>query len=157
MFGKAEGVYSPQCSLGATLVAGNPILIVRDYKPMVLSGKSLGKACWMLSLRRFQEQKLSGPAVQWWANIIKWTRTYIWIPHYVLNYYLNIFKCNIITERISKHICTPEIAQIQLPIIFEGHCFKYSNICTYHWLKFFLKGSLMLSLNKILHWIFVDA
>ena len=51
------------------------------------------------------------------------------MPHYVPNEYPNIFGCNIFTERISEYICIPEIARIQIQIIFEGHfirIFKYS-------------------------------
>ena len=77
---------------------------------------------------------------QWWANIIKWTRTNIRI-------YLHATLC---TEWLSEYIwmqhiyrtniqiyCIPEIAQIQIWIIFEVILYKYSNICTPHWLKEF--------------------
>ena len=50
---------------------------------------------------------------------------YIWMLHYVPNKYPNIFGCNIFTKRISKYIRTPEIAQVQIEIIFEGPFFKY--------------------------------
>ena len=43
------------------------------------------------------------------------------MPHYGPNEYPNIFGCNIFTERLSEYISTPEIAQIQIRIIFKGH------------------------------------
>ena len=46
---------------------------------------------------------------------------YIRMPHYVPNEYPNIFGCNIFTERISKFICIPETAQIQIQILFEDN------------------------------------
>ena len=63
------------------------------------------------------------PGFQWWAIIIKWTRAniYIWMPHYVQNEYPNKFGWSIFTEQISKYICIPDIAQIRIWIIFEGH------------------------------------
>ena len=54
---------------------------------------------------------------------------YIWISHYVPNKYPNIFGWNTFTEQISEYICSPEIAQIRIRIIFEGHfiqIFEYS-------------------------------
>ena len=51
------------------------------------------------------------------------------MPHYVPNEYPNIFGCKILTERISEYIRIPEIAQIRIQIIFEGHfiqVFEYS-------------------------------
>ena len=43
------------------------------------------------------------------------------MPHYVPNKYPNVFKFNIFTAQISKFICAPEIAQIQIQIIFDGN------------------------------------
>ena len=51
------------------------------------------------------------------------------MPQYVPNEYPNIFGCHIFTKGVSKYICTPEIAKIQIQIIFEGdsiQLFKYS-------------------------------
>ena len=39
----------------------------------------------------------------------------------VPNEYSNIFGGNIFTERIPEYIRIPEIAQIRIQIIFEGH------------------------------------
>ena len=49
---------------------------------------------------------------------------YIRMPHYVPYKYPNIFGCHIFTERISEYICTPEIAQIRIRLIFKGHFIK---------------------------------
>ena len=46
------------------------------------------------------------------------------MPHYVPNKYPNIFRGHIFTERISKYIYTPKIAQIQKQIIFEGNSIR---------------------------------
>ena len=43
------------------------------------------------------------------------------IIHYVPSEYPNLFKCNIFPEQISKSIHTPEIAQIRIQLIFDGH------------------------------------
>ena len=51
------------------------------------------------------------------------------MPHNVLKEYPIIFGCKIFAEQISEYICTPEIAQIQIRIIFKG---QYFNICTHH-------------------------
>ena len=51
------------------------------------------------------------------------------MPYYVPNVYPNILGCKIFTEQISEYICVPEIALIQIQIIFKGHSiriFKYS-------------------------------
>ena len=61
----------------------------------------------------------------------------------------NIFECNILTKQISEFIRTPEIAQIQIRIIFEGHFtriikYSYSSLIE----ETLSKGSLMLPLNK---------
>ena len=51
------------------------------------------------------------------------------MPHHVPNEYPNIFGCNISTEQITEYIRIPEIARIQIQIIFEGHfiqIFEYS-------------------------------
>ena len=71
------------------------------------------------------------------------------MPHYVPNEYLNIFGCNIFTERISEYIRFPEIARIRIQIIFESHFiqifeYSYSSLIK----EFFLKHSLMLTLKK---------
>ena len=84
---------------------------------------------------------------QWWAK-------YIRMSHYVPNKYPNIFGSHIFTQQISKYICTLEIAQIQYKLYLWVISFKYSNIHTHHRLNFFLKGSIMLPLNKMLYWIF---
>ena len=80
------------------------------------------------------------------------------MPHYVPNDYPNIFGCNIFTERISKYICALDIAQIRIQITFKGHFIQileylYSSLIE----EFFLKGSLMFLLIRILHWIFLYA
>ena len=77
------------------------------------------------------------------------------MPHYVPNEYPNIFGCTIFTERISEYICIPEIAQIRIRIIFEGHFIRifeylYSSLIE----EIFQKHSLMFPQNKIVHWIF---
>ena len=46
------------------------------------------------------------------------------MPHDVPNEYPNIFGSNIFTKQISEYIGIPEIAQIQIQIIFEGHFFR---------------------------------
>ena len=54
------------------------------------------------------------------------------------------------TKQISKYICIPEIAQIWIQMIFEGHLiliFEYSYLSMIE--EIFYKGSLMLPLNKI--------
>ena len=53
------------------------------------------------------------------------------MPH-VQNEYQNIFRYNISTEQLSEYICTPEMAQIQIRITFEGHVFDYSNTRNHH-------------------------
>ena len=78
------------------------------------------------------------------------------MPHYVPNKYTNIFLCHIITKQISEYICTPDIAQIGIRIIFEGNfirIFEYSYSSLIE--EIFEKGSLMLPLNKMLYWIFL--
>ena len=80
------------------------------------------------------------------------------MPHYIPNEYPNIFGCHIFTEQISEYICTPEIAQIRIQIIFEGNfiqIFEYSYSSLIE--EIFEKGSLMLPLNKMLYWIFCYA
>ena len=72
--------------------------------------------------------------------------------------YPNKFGCHIFTKQISEYIRTPEIAQIQIRRIFEGHfirIFKYLYLSLIE--EIFEKGSLMLSLNNNFHWIFFDA
>ena len=80
------------------------------------------------------------------------------MPHYVQNEYPNIFECNIFAEKISEYTRTPEIARIRIGILLDGH---FTQIFEYLYLSLiketFLKGSLMLPLNKILHWILFDA
>ena len=74
------------------------------------------------------------------------------MPHYLPSIYPNI----LFTKRISKYICTPKIALIQ--IIFEGNfiqIFKYSYSSLIEII--FEKGTLLLPLNKMLYWIFVYA
>ena len=71
------------------------------------------------------------------------------MPHNVPNKYPNIFGCHIFTKHISKYICMPDIAQIQIGIIFKGNVFQileysYSSLIE----EIFEKGSLMLPLNK---------
>ena len=76
---------------------------------------------------------------------------YMWIPHYVPNEYPNIFGWNTFTKQISEYICCPEIAQIRIQIIFEGHfirifeylyssliegIFKRTHSC-FFWIKFY--------------------
>ena len=97
---------------------------------------------------------------QWWANIIKWTKTnlwiysdatlctdkiskYIWMPHYVKNKYPNIFGYHIFTKGITKYIPTPEKTQIQIRIIFEGNLL----IIIIDWI-FFWKGLTHASSNS---------
>ena len=78
------------------------------------------------------------------------------MPHYVPNEYPNIFGCKIFTERISEYIRFPEIAQIQIQTIFEGHfirIFEYSYSSLIE--EIFQKHSLMFPHNKILHCIFL--
>ena len=43
------------------------------------------------------------------------------MPHYVPSEYPNIFGCHIFTKQIFEYIHTPDIAQIQIRIIFYGH------------------------------------
>ena len=43
------------------------------------------------------------------------------MPHYVPNEYPNIFGYHIFTKQISENTFTPEIAQIQIQIIFKGY------------------------------------
>ena len=50
--------------------------------------------------------------------------------YHKMDKYPNIFGCHIFTEKISKNICTPDTAQIQ--IIFYGNFIQYLNIHTYH-------------------------
>ena len=80
------------------------------------------------------------------------------MPHYVPSEYLNKFECNIFTKQISKYIRTPEIAQIRIRIIFKSHFIRifeylYSSLIE----EICEKGTLMLPINKILHWILFDA
>ena len=81
---------------------------------------------------------------------------YIWMPHYVQNEFLNIFECNILTERISEYICILEISRIRIQIIFEG---RFTQIFKYLYSSLIKetlkKGSLMLPVYKIVHWIFL--
>ena len=77
------------------------------------------------------------------------------MPHYVPNEYPNVFGCPIFTKRISKYICMPEIAQIQIRIIFEGNfiqIFEYSYSSQIE--NIFEMGSLKLPLDNMLYWIF---
>ena len=80
------------------------------------------------------------------------------MPSYVPNKYPNIFGCHTFTERISEYIHTPEIARIQIRIIFKGsfiQIFKYSYSSLIE--EIFEKSSLMLPLNKMLYWILFYA
>ena len=96
---------------------------------------------------------------QWWANIIKWTQTNIQI-------YLDATLC---TKRISKYIGMHHIYWTNIRIYsYFGYSTNtntnniqgsfYSNIQTFilitDW-RNFLKGPLMLPVNKISHWIFL--
>ena len=77
------------------------------------------------------------------------------MQHYVPNEYLNIFGCNIFTERISEYIRIPEIARIRIRIIFEGHfirIFEYSYESLIE--EFFFKALTNISSKKKFHWIF---
>ena len=69
--------------------------------------------------------------------------------------YLNLFGCHIFTKQISEYIHTTEVAQKRIRIIFYGYfilMFEYSYSSMIEGI--FENGSLMLPLNKILHWIF---
>ena len=61
---------------------------------------------------------------QWWANIMKWTQTSIRIysdATLCTERISEYIRWNSFTEWISEYICSPEIAQIRIRIIFEGH------------------------------------
>ena len=53
------------------------------------------------------------------------------MPSSVPNKYPNNEGCYIFTKQMSEYIYTPEIAQIQIRIIFEGHILEYLNIHTH--------------------------
>ena len=76
------------------------------------------------------------------------------MPSYLPNEYPNIFGCRTFPKQISEYICMPEIARIQIQIIFEGNfirIFDYSDSSLID--EIFEKGSLLLPLNKMLYWM----
>ena len=98
-----------------------------------------------------------GPSDEWWANIVKWARTNIWILSDATNLpnkYPNIFGCHIFTKEIFQYICTQKVTQIQIQKIFEGNFIRIFEYLYWALIVVTLeKGSLILStVKQNLHW-----
>ena len=68
------------------------------------------------------------------------------MPHDLPNKHPNMFEFQIFTKKTSEYLCTQEMAQIQIQIIFEG---LFIQIFEYSYSSLIVitleKGSLMLS------------